>query len=89
MLFTYLQNTDFRKTPDYCKTHDKINSTAKHIHFLKATGGTRCCLELQKVGKAYLLVCLSQQKSYRIADVCQIYRLPDLPDLALFQKQHH
>lgn len=76
ILFTCLQNVDFIKTPNCCKTYDKTNSTAKHIHFLKATSRTRRCLELQKVamGEVYLLVCLCQQNSYRIADVCKIYR---------------
>jgi len=37
------KNMDFIKTTNYCKAHDKMNSTAKHIHFLKATG-RRCYL---------------------------------------------
>lgn len=76
---------NFIKTLNYCKTCDKMNCTAKHIHFLKATSRTRCCLESQKVamGESYLLACLSQQNSCRIADGCQIYRPTDPPDLII------
>lgn len=63
VLFTYFQN--IINTPNYFKIQDKMNSTDKNIHFLKATSRRRCCLELQKLAmaKTYLCIYLCHQNS--------------------------